>query len=254
MTPSEYDPAAVLCTVRVGAVATPATATDNACEVEAAEPSVSVAVDVTVHVAAHTATQTPVTADDGPAYGADATYLSMAPFSDAKPHAYPDLPGAWRVAVAPDPELPPEWPWRASLARAELGATWNRANLVLPSLAGDVKVHLKVTPPPGTKTLEVTLLRDGVEHEVRTLDGILRGGHELERALRWPRRQGEPGGRAAGILEHGRHLLLRRRVGIEQPHIDPGEHEPGRPAAADDAAAQQAHDPRPAAAGFTHLG
>ena len=46
-----------------------------------------IAVDVTVHVAPHTATQTPVTSDDGPAYGADATYLSIPPFFDAKPHA-----------------------------------------------------------------------------------------------------------------------------------------------------------------------
>ena len=108
--------------------------------------------------------------------------------------------------------------------------------------------------PRQERALELLALRRVLLHEVHSLDGILRGGHELERALRRPRRQGEPGGRAAGILEHGRHLLFRRRVGIEQPHVDPREHEPGRPAAADDAAAQQPDRSRPAAARFSHRG
>jgi D-alanyl-D-alanine carboxypeptidase len=128
-----------------------------------------VVVDVVVHVGSHTATQPPVTSDDGPAYDVGATFEALAPYPDSKPHSYPDLPGAWRVAVEPDPEASTAWPWRASLARPELGAVWNRANLVLPARAGDVKVRLRLAPPSGTRQLHVTLLRDGVEHETRTL-------------------------------------------------------------------------------------
>ncbi len=130
----------------------------------------AVAIDVAVRVAAHTPTQTPVTADDGPAYGAGATFESLAPYPDAQPHRYPDLPGAWRVAVAPEPDAPVEWPWRASLARAELGAVWNRPNVVLPGRPGDLRVKGRFVPPAGTRKLHVTLLRDGVEHETRDLD------------------------------------------------------------------------------------
>jgi D-alanyl-D-alanine carboxypeptidase len=128
------------------------------------------AVDVVVRVGPHTATQTPVTGDDGPAYAAGTTYEALAPYADSKPHRYPDLPGAWRVAAQPDPEAPTSWPWRSSLARSELGAVWNRANIVLPASSGDVKVRIRLVPPGGTRKLQVTLLRDGVEHEVRELD------------------------------------------------------------------------------------
>jgi LAS superfamily LD-carboxypeptidase LdcB len=129
-----------------------------------------VVVEVTVHVAAHTATQTPVMSDDGPAYGPGATYTALAPYADSKPHAYADLPGAWRIAIAPDPQASTEWPWRASIARADLAVTWNRANLVLPAASGDVTVRVALVPPTGTHELHVTLLRDGVEHQTRDLE------------------------------------------------------------------------------------
>jgi D-alanyl-D-alanine carboxypeptidase len=128
-----------------------------------------VVVDVVVHVGAHTATQTPVASEDGLTYPAGATYESLLPYPDAKPHRYPDLPGAWRVAVQSDPEGAVAWPWRASLARQELASIWNRANIVLPGRPGDLPARLRVVPPAGATKLAVTLLRDGVEHQTREL-------------------------------------------------------------------------------------
>ncbi len=65
--------------------------------------------------------------------------------------------------------LPSRWPWRASLARADLAATWNRANLVLPAKAGDSDVRMRIVPPPGTLRVRATLLHDGAEHGTREL-------------------------------------------------------------------------------------
>jgi D-alanyl-D-alanine carboxypeptidase len=129
----------------------------------------AVVVDVRVHAPAHTPTQTPIATADAFTYSAEATFVAVAPYADTKPHRYEDLPGAWRVAVQPDPPLPSRWPWRASLARPDLAATWNRANLLLPAKAGDADVRLRITLPPSTQRLRVTLLRDGVEHDTREL-------------------------------------------------------------------------------------
>jgi hypothetical protein len=125
-------------------------------------------VEVSVHAPAHTPTQTPVTTAEAAPYVEGATFESLVPYPETKPHRYADLPGAWRVAVEPVPRAHGvRWPWRASLAKADLSLTWNRANLVLPAKAGDAKVHLRVAPPPGAQKLRVTLLRDGVEHDTR---------------------------------------------------------------------------------------
>jgi hypothetical protein len=59
------------------------------------------------------------------------------------------------------------WPWRASLANADLAATWNRANLLLPSKSGEATVRLHAVVPHGTARLRVTLLRDALEHDTR---------------------------------------------------------------------------------------
>jgi D-alanyl-D-alanine carboxypeptidase len=124
-------------------------------------------VDVSVHASAHTPTQTPVAAEDGPTYVQGATYEGLVPYPDAMPHRYGDLPGAWRVGVEPVPAGATNWPWRASLAKAALAATWNRANIVLPARPGDSNVRVRVVLPPGATGLRVTLLRDGVEHGAR---------------------------------------------------------------------------------------
>jgi D-alanyl-D-alanine carboxypeptidase len=126
-----------------------------------------VVIDVKVHAPAHTPTQTPVTSEIEPTYATGATFRELTPYEGTQPHAYDELAGAWRVAIEPVPAGPTRWPWRASLARAELEATWNRANVVLPAQPGDATVHVRLGVAPGTKALRVTLLRDGVEHETR---------------------------------------------------------------------------------------
>ncbi|HEX3769256.1 MAG TPA: M15 family metallopeptidase [Polyangiaceae bacterium] len=128
-------------------------------------------VEVVVHAPAHTPTQPPVMNADGPVYPTGASYLALAPTADLAPHKYPDLKGAWRVAVEPVPSpTGTRWPWRSSLANAKLADTWNRANLVLPAKSGDITVPLRIALPAGVKTLKVTLLHDGVEHDLRDVD------------------------------------------------------------------------------------
>jgi D-alanyl-D-alanine carboxypeptidase len=129
-----------------------------------------VLVEVKLHAPPHTPTQTPVTSDEGPAYDEGATFAKLVPYPGTSPHGYPDLPGAWRLAVEPAGVARPGWPgwpWRASLARASLAATWNRANLVLPSQSGSAAVQMRLVLPKGIEKVRVTLLRDGVEHGTR---------------------------------------------------------------------------------------
>jgi D-alanyl-D-alanine carboxypeptidase len=125
-----------------------------------------VVVDVSVRAPPHTPTQTPITTADGPTYREPSSFASLVAYPGGQPRAYVDLPGAWRVGVQSSPLHGPRWPWRASLARPDLGATWNRANVVLPAKAGDTHVQLRVPVARETKALEVTLLRDGKEHSV----------------------------------------------------------------------------------------
>jgi D-alanyl-D-alanine carboxypeptidase len=117
----------------------------------------------------HTPTQPPLFGADVHGYAGAATYLDVAANAGVVPRAYPDLPGAWRVAIAADPPGRAPWPWRASLAAPELAATWNRANLVLPAKPGEIRVRVRVAPPPGTNALAVALVRDGVAHDVLRL-------------------------------------------------------------------------------------
>ena len=126
-------------------------------------------VDVKVRAPAHTPTQPPVLGDDGPAYDDGASFESLVPYPGTKPHRYRDLKGAWRVAIEPMPQGGTPWPWRASLAKASLAATWNRANLVLPAQAGEGEVHVRAAAPRDIEKLRVTLLRDGQEHGTREI-------------------------------------------------------------------------------------
>jgi hypothetical protein len=128
-----------------------------------------VVVEAKVRAPPHTPTQTPVLGDDGPAYPEGASYEALVPYPGTRPHRYADLPGAWRIAVEPLPSHVRRWPWRASLAKASLAATWNRANLVLPAVPGEGVVRLRVALPKGTTKLAVTLLREGAEHGTRQL-------------------------------------------------------------------------------------
>ncbi len=127
-------------------------------------------IEATVTAAPHTPTQPPVLGPDGPAYPAGATYLALSPYPDAPPRRYADLPGAWRLAVEPLPAVSTRWPWRASLASGKLAETWNRANVVLPAKSGVTTVPLVVALPAGTRRVQVTLLRGGVEQDTRTIE------------------------------------------------------------------------------------
>ena len=125
--------------------------------------------EVRVHAPAHAPTQTPVTREEGPTFEEGATFEALVPYPGTKPHRFAELPAAWRVAVEPVPASGPgpPWPWRASLAKPELAATWNRANVVLPAAPGDTTIRLRVVVRPGVEKLRVTLLRDGAEHGTR---------------------------------------------------------------------------------------
>jgi D-alanyl-D-alanine carboxypeptidase len=128
-----------------------------------------VEVEATVHAPAHTPTQPPVFGRTGAAYGRQANFLAFSPYAGTLPHRYPDLPGAWRLAVEAVPTPATRWPWRASLASSELESPWNRANVVLPAKAGEVGVRVPIVVPAEVRMLRVTLLRDGIEHDTREL-------------------------------------------------------------------------------------
>jgi hypothetical protein len=108
-----------------------------------------------------------VTREEGPTYEAGASFEALVPYPGTRPHRYAELPGAWRVAVEPLTASTPRWPWRTSLAKADLAATWNRANVVLPATPGDAAIRVRIVAPAGLAKLRVTLLRDGEEHGTR---------------------------------------------------------------------------------------
>ena len=129
----------------------------------------AILVEAMIRAPAHTPTQTPITTAAGPTYGEGETFAALAAYTPGVHHRYPDLPGAWRIGVEPAIAGPTRWPWRASLAKPELADTWNRANIVLPAKAGLSTVRVRIVPPPGTRALRTTLLRDGEEHDSREL-------------------------------------------------------------------------------------
>jgi D-alanyl-D-alanine carboxypeptidase len=136
-----------------------------------ATPDGSLRIDATISAPAHTPTQPPVVGPDGPSYPAGATYMALTPYAGTPPRRYPDLPGAWRLAAEPLPATPGvRWPWRASLANGKLAVTWNRANVVLPAKSGVATVPIVVALPAGAHRVQVTLLRDGVEHDTHAVD------------------------------------------------------------------------------------
>jgi D-alanyl-D-alanine carboxypeptidase len=124
-------------------------------------------VEVRVHAPAHTPTQTPVTREEGPTYEDGASFEALVPYPGTRPHRYAELPGAWRIGVEPLPASSTPWPWRASLAKAELAVTWNRANVVLPATPGDAAVRVRIVAHAALDKVRVTLLRDGQEHGTR---------------------------------------------------------------------------------------
>ena len=133
-------------------------------------PDGATRIEATINAPPHTPTQPPVLGPDGPGYPAGATYMAFAPFPEATPRRYADLPGAWRLAVEPLPASATRWPWRASLASGKLAETWNRANVVPPPARASRRSRSSWPSRPGRARVQVTLLRGGVEYETRALD------------------------------------------------------------------------------------
>lgn len=145
----------------IGADGTPlrASAPPRIDAVEAHREAMGVRVRVTLTIPPHTVTQTPVTSRDAAVYGPDATWRALAPSRrrTSLPRAFPDLRGAWRLALAP--RHGDSWPWRAALRSTSTPSWVNSATLRLPALAGAVNVEV-VVPPVGN-LIRVALMRDG---------------------------------------------------------------------------------------------
>ena len=98
-----------------------------------------------------------------PCFGAASPQARRA-WPGALARAYPDLRGAWRLALAP--RSGDAWPWRAALRSTATPAWVNGANLRLPTLQGLTTVEV-IVPPIGDM-VRVALMRDGrVEGPVR---------------------------------------------------------------------------------------
>lgn len=118
-------------------------------------------VEVEVEIPAGTVTQTPVIGHQATGYSAGSTFEKLAPYPETEPRAFPPLPGAWVVAVEPIPnDTGTRWPFRAALAASTHGIIYNRANLLLPTRAGNATLHIMI---PGQYTkAKVVLMKGGV--------------------------------------------------------------------------------------------
>ncbi len=93
--------------------------------------------------------------------------------------------------------------------------------------------------------LELQPLGRALLHQLGAGDGGLRRVDQLQPALRGQRRERQPPvGAPARVVDHLADLARRLGVGVVDAHVDPVEHEARRPAAADDAAAEQADPAR----------
>lgn len=126
---------------------------------DAHREALGVRVRITLEIPAHTVTQTPITSRDGAIYGPDDSWRALRPSRrrNALRRAYPDLHGAWRIALAP--RRNDAWPWRAALVPASTPAWVNGATLRLPAPAGRITVEA-IVPRVGD-IVRATLMRDG---------------------------------------------------------------------------------------------
>jgi hypothetical protein len=113
-------------------------------------------------------TQPPILTAKGPAYAEGATFASFVASAGAAARQFPDLPGAWRIAIEVEGAAT-RWPWRASLAMDRTAKTYNRANLYLPAQPGSATHEIAVSLPASAHRLRLTLLKDGEEHGTREL-------------------------------------------------------------------------------------
>ncbi len=113
--------------------------------------------EVKVHVPPGTLTQPPGT-PDAVRWIEGATFLQVAPVGLAA-HAYPPLPGAWRLGVSADQGK--TWPYRVALATRSPAALYNKANVVLPAEPGDLTLRVLVEGPPSASLRAALVRGDG---------------------------------------------------------------------------------------------
>jgi D-alanyl-D-alanine carboxypeptidase len=109
-------------------------------------------VTATVAVPLGVVTQTPV----GQAFARGETFEG-ARLEGGLVHGWPDLPGAWRLAVRPAGDGP--WPWRVGL-RAAVGAAMQPVTAFLPATQGEAPVVLRSVPDAQPAEVDVALWRD----------------------------------------------------------------------------------------------
>ena len=127
-----------------------------------------VRVRATIDVALHTLTQPPiVNARSEVRYGPtqDASHLVVVPGGVV--HAYPSLPGAWRIAIAPAGNTTP--PWTAALVDEARDAISNGINARIPASTGRVAVDVQIMGITAGRALDVSLLREGHLSGTRTV-------------------------------------------------------------------------------------
>ena len=88
--------------------------------------------------------------------------------------------------------------------------------------------------------LEPLLLGRALEHEAGAVDRLLGVAANVSSPSAGSGASVSRAQRAAGVVEHLGDLAGRLRVGVVQPHVHAVQQEPGRPAAADHAGAEQA--------------
>lgn len=117
-------------------------------------------VEVTLSVPDGTLTQPPILGLGGAGYAPGTTFEKLAPYPKVPARAFPPLEGAWMVGVEPIPNVTgTAYPWRAGLSTKLVGQTYNRANVLLPTRAGNLTLELPL--PSSVARVRVTLLQAG---------------------------------------------------------------------------------------------
>ncbi len=114
-----------------------------------------VRLEVRIRVDGATSTQPPVFRNGKLGYVSGESYLHVVGVRDGGARAFPDAPGAYRLAARASSS--DEWPYRVALPTAPSTSVYDRANVVLPAARGEATLVLTVPEA----IVEVALLRDG---------------------------------------------------------------------------------------------
>ncbi len=116
----------------------PATEPPRIVSVSTSRKGAATVVEVKVHVPPGTLTQPPGM-PDAVRWTEGGSFENIAPVGLAG-HAYPSLPGAWRLGVSADQGK--TWPYRVALATQRPAALYNKANVLLPAEPGNITVRV----------------------------------------------------------------------------------------------------------------